>query len=63
MKDKLLQYEQEVILLIENIEDVTTSDAQAIVETWERQTGRSMKGLFEEGLTIQDASIEILINP
>lgn len=63
MKDKLLQYEQEVILLIENIEDVTTSDAQAIVETWERQTGKSMKDLFEEGLTIQDASIEILITP
>jgi len=63
MKDKLLQYEQEVILLIENIEDVTTSDAQAIVETWERQTGKSMKDLFKEGLTIQDASIEILITP
>ncbi len=62
MKDKLLQYEQEVILLIENIEDVTTSDAQAIVETWEQQTGNKVSDLFNVHVSIQDAAHKI-INP
>ena len=62
MKDKRLQYEQEVILLIENSEDVTTSDAQAIVETWEQQTGNKVSDLFNVHVSIQDAAHKI-INP
>ena len=60
MKDKRLQYEQEVILLIENIEDVCTSDAQLIVETWERQTGNKVSDLFNVHVSIQDAAHKII---
>jgi hypothetical protein len=60
MKNDLLKYELEVILLIEKIEEVTTSDAQLIVETWERQTGNKVSDLFNVHVSIQDAAHKII---
>lgn len=56
----LITYEQQITLLIEEQVEVCTSDAQGILESWQRTTGTTTAQLFKDKIGAQEAVNKIL---
>lgn len=56
----LITYEEQITILIEEQTGATTSDAQGILEAWERTTGTTTAQLFKDKISAQEAVNQIL---